>query len=237
MRLPKQVQPVEHGRGDDDRGAVLVVVEHRDAHALAQPGLDLEALRRLDVLEIDRAEGRLERGHDLDQLVGVALVDLDVEGVDAGELLEQDRLALHHRLGGERPDGAKPEHGGAVADHRHEIAARGQRRGFARIIDDALAGRRHAWRIRQRQVALVGQRLGRDHRELAGRLCPMIVERGLAQLIRPYRLPESNACATTGRRPGISTCVRAGTYRPEREFASSVAAAGACRSAAERDAR
>ena len=40
--------------------------------------------------------------------------DLDVEHVDAGELLEQDRLALHHGLGGERPDIAEAEHGGAV---------------------------------------------------------------------------------------------------------------------------
>ena len=231
--LAQQVQPVEHGRGDDDRGAVLVVVEHRDAHALAQPGLDLEALRRLDVLEIDRAEGRLERGHDVDQLVGVALVDFDVEGVDAGELLEQDRLALHHRLGGERPDGAEAEHGGAVADHCHEIAARGQRRGLVRVERDALARGRHARRIGQRQVALVGQRLGRDHRELAGRLCPMVVERGLAQLIRPSRLLESNACATTGEGPGdlprafaqnVPSRPRIGQqrYRRRRVFALSV---------------
>ena len=167
-RLPQQIEAVEDGRRNDDRGAVLIVVEHRDAHARAQLGLDLEALRRLDVLEVDRAEGRLERGHDLDQLGGVALVDLDVERVDAGELLEQDRLAFHHRLGGERADGAEAEHGGAVADHRDQVAARGQRRGFARIVGDALARRRHARRIRERQVALIGQRLGRDHPSLPG---------------------------------------------------------------------
>ena len=176
---------------------MLIVVEHRDAHARAQLGLDLEALRRLDVLEVDRAEGGLERGHDLDQLVGVALVDLDVERVDAGELLEQDRLAFHHRLGGERADRAEAEHGGAVADHRDQVAARGQRRGFARIVGDALARRRHARRIRERQVALIGQRLGRDHRELAGRLRAVIVERGFAQRIR-------HGCAT----PRRGRCLR-----------------------------
>ena len=45
-------------------------------------------------------------------------VDLDVEDVDAGELLEQHRLAFHHRLGGERADIAEAEHGRAVGDRR-----------------------------------------------------------------------------------------------------------------------
>ena len=40
----------------DDRGAVLVVVEHRDVHQFAQPLLDDEAVRSLDVLQIDAAE-------------------------------------------------------------------------------------------------------------------------------------------------------------------------------------
>ena len=77
--LADDAQAVEDRRADDDRGAVLVVVEDRDLHALAQLPLDVEALRRLDVLEVDAAEGRLERGDDVDQLVRVALVDLDVE--------------------------------------------------------------------------------------------------------------------------------------------------------------
>ena len=122
-RLALEEQPVADRRRDDDRRAVLVVVEDRDPHPLAQLALDGEALGRLDVLEVDGAEGRLERGHDLDQLVRVALVDLDVEGIDAGELLEQDRLALHHRLGGQGADGAEAEHGGAVGHDRDEVAS------------------------------------------------------------------------------------------------------------------
>ena len=76
--------------------------------------LDVEALGRLDVLEVDAAEGGLERGDDLDELVRVGLVDLDVEHVDVGELLEQAALALHHRLAGQGADVAKTEHGRAV---------------------------------------------------------------------------------------------------------------------------
>jgi hypothetical protein len=52
--------------------------------------------------------------------------DLDVEHVDAGEFLEQDRLAFHHRLRGQRADIAEAEHRGAVGDHRDQIGAGGQ---------------------------------------------------------------------------------------------------------------
>ena len=74
------------------------------------------ALRRLDVFEIDAAEGRLERLDDADDLFRILRVQLDVEDVDVGESLEQDALALHHRLRGERADVAQAEHGGAVAE-------------------------------------------------------------------------------------------------------------------------
>jgi hypothetical protein len=53
------VQAVEYSGADDDRSAVLIVVEDRNLHALAQLALDLEALRRLDVFEVDAAKGRL----------------------------------------------------------------------------------------------------------------------------------------------------------------------------------
>jgi hypothetical protein len=45
-------------------------VEDRDAHALAAELLDDEAVGRLDVLEVDRAEGGLQRADDLGQLLG-----------------------------------------------------------------------------------------------------------------------------------------------------------------------
>ena len=71
------------------------------------------------------AEGRLQRGDDVAEPVRVGGVDLDVEHVDAGEFLEQDGLALHHRLAGQRADIAQAEHRGAVGDHPDQVAARG----------------------------------------------------------------------------------------------------------------
>jgi hypothetical protein len=53
-------------------------------------------------------EGGLERGDDLDQLLRVALLHLDVDGVDAGELLEEDGLPLHHRLAASAPIAPSP---------------------------------------------------------------------------------------------------------------------------------
>src|SRR5207342_1928848 len=86
--LAEYEQGVEHGGADDDRGAVLIIVEYRNAHARAQLALDFETLRRLDVFEIDAAERGLEAGDDVDEFVGIVLVDLEIEHVDAGEFLE-----------------------------------------------------------------------------------------------------------------------------------------------------
>ena len=116
---------VDQAGGRDDRGAVLVVVEHRDVEQLLQLGLDAEALGALDVLQIDAAEGDADVLDHGDDLVGVARDDLDVDGVDVGEALEQHRLAFHHRLGGQRAQVAQAQDGGAVGDHRHQVALGG----------------------------------------------------------------------------------------------------------------
>jgi|GEM_PF-1844864 len=180
--LADQLQAVEQRGTHDDRGAVLVVVEHRDLHALAQLALDVEAVGRLDVFQVDAAEGGLERGDDLDQLVRVLLVELDVEHVDAGELLEQHALAFHHRLGRQRADVAQAQHRGAVGHHRHQVAARGVAERVDRVADDLLACRGHPGRIGQRQVALVDQRLGRRDGDLSGRGDLVVFQRGATQL-------------------------------------------------------
>ena len=180
--LAVQQQRVGDGGADDDGGAMLVVVEHRDLHALLQALLDLEAFRALDVLEIDAAEGRLQRRHRLDHAIDGVGGDLDVEHIDAGEFLEQDRLAFHHGLGGERADIAEPQHGGAVGDDRDQIGARGERSGFGGIADDLGAGRRDARRIGQREVALVGERLDGLDFEFPGTRKPVIGQRRVVQV-------------------------------------------------------
>ena len=167
-RLAGQLQRVGDRGRDDDGGAVLVVVEDGNAHAGLRLFLDLETFGTLDVLEIDPAEGRLERDDDVDQLVDIRLGDLDVEDVDAGEFFEEDRLAFHHRLARERADGAEAQHGGAVGEHGDQILTGGVDRRLSRIGGDREARKRHAGRIGERQIALIGERLRRDDLELPG---------------------------------------------------------------------
>jgi hypothetical protein len=93
---------------------VLVVVEDRDVERRLQAVLDLEAARRRDVLEVDSPEARRDRLHRGDDLVHVLRVEADREGVHAAELLQQHRLALHHRHRGARADVTEAQHRGAV---------------------------------------------------------------------------------------------------------------------------
>ena len=124
----------------DDRRPVLVVVEDGDLHLLAERSLDHEAIWGANVLQVDRAKGRLQRAHDGDELLRVDFVDLDVEHVDVRKSLEQDSLALHHGLGGARADVPEAEHGRAVGDHAHQITSRSVQVDRVRIFGDLQAG-------------------------------------------------------------------------------------------------
>ena len=189
--LADDLQSIEDGGGSDNRGPMLVVVENRDLHALPQPRLDDEALGRLDVLQVDAAEGRLQARDDLNQLVGIGFVDLDIEHVDAGELFEQAALALHHGLAGKRADVAEPQHRRAVGDHRDEVGARGQVGGLDRVVLDGHAGRRNPRRIGQRQIALRGHVLRGQDRDFSRRREAMIVQGRLGSGRRRTRLRRS----------------------------------------------
>ena len=117
-------------------------------------------------------------------LVDVLLGHLDVEHVDAGELLEQHRLAFHDGLRGERADVAEAEHGGAVGDDRDEVLPGGQGGGFGRVGGDRLAGGGDAGRVGERKVALVAERLGRLDLDLPGPRVAVVEQRARAKLVR-----------------------------------------------------
>ncbi|KQZ95908.1 hypothetical protein ASD71_26695 [Achromobacter sp. Root565] len=126
--------------------------------------------------------GGFQAGDDLDQFVRVGLVDFDVKDVQPGELLEQHRLAFHDRLGGQRADVAQAQHRGAVGDDAHQIAAGRVTEHVGGIRHDFLTGRRHPGRVRQRQVALVRQLLGRRDRDFAGAPVLVIFKGGFAKV-------------------------------------------------------
>src|SRR5437899_1777597 len=74
-----EMEGVDQAGRRDDGSAVLIVMENRDVHQLAQALLDDETFRRLDVLEVDAAESRAEVAHAIDELVDVLGVDLEVD--------------------------------------------------------------------------------------------------------------------------------------------------------------
>jgi hypothetical protein len=88
---------VQERREDDDRGPVLVVVYDRDRELLVEAALDLKALRRAYVLEVDGREARRDRFHGGDELLDSIDIERDRYGVDSRERSEQQRLALEHR--------------------------------------------------------------------------------------------------------------------------------------------
>ena len=158
--LAHHFQRVQQRGAGDDGGAVLVVVEDRDLHRLLQCLLDVEALRRLDVLEIDAAEGGFQQLADLDNLVGIMGVDFDVEHIHVGEAFKEDSLAFHDGLAGEGADISQAEDGGSVGHHRDQVAACGVFEGVVRVLFDFQAWHGHAGRVGQAQIALRPARLG-----------------------------------------------------------------------------
>ena len=181
--LAHHLERVEQCCANHDRRAVLVVVEDRNLHPFAQAALDVKTIWCLDVFQVDTAKGGLQRGNDVHQFVEVVfLVDFNVKHIDAGELLEQDGLALHHRLGGQRPDVPQAEHGRAIGDHRHQVAAAGVLEGVVGVFDDLFTRGSDARRVGQRQIMLVDQLFGGRNRDLARCRELVVFERGAAQL-------------------------------------------------------
>jgi len=93
-----QVAGVDQAGGGDDRGTMLVVMEHRNVHPFLQRGLDDEAFGRGDIFEVDPAEARPEQFDALDEALGIFGIDFEIDRVDVGEALEQHGFAFHHRL-------------------------------------------------------------------------------------------------------------------------------------------
>ena len=112
--LVDNMQGVDERRRGDYCRAVLVVVEDRDVHAFFQFLLDMETLRRLDILQVDPAEGGFEKLADPDHLIRIFRVYLDIEHVDVGEAFEQDPLPFHDRLPCQCPYIAEAQDRGAV---------------------------------------------------------------------------------------------------------------------------
>ena len=114
-----QAAGIEHSRHDDDRRAVLVVVEDRDVQAALQLGFDLEAGRGGDVFQVDASEAGSDGGHGVDERFGRVGVQTHGVGVHSGKMLEEQGLAFHDRQGGQRPERPQTEDGAAIGGDGH----------------------------------------------------------------------------------------------------------------------
>ena len=122
-------------------------MKDRDIESVLQDFLDLETLRRTNILEVDAAEGRRDQLTGSNHVLGVDAVDLDIEDVDIRKTLEEDALSLHHGLARQRTDIAQSENRSPVAHHRNQVALRRVAVGCVRIPLDLQAGGGYAWRI------------------------------------------------------------------------------------------
>ncbi len=174
--LADDLERVQQTGGGDDGGAVLIVVEDRDVHGLPQLFLDHEALRRLDVLQVDAAEGRFQHLAGADDLARIFGRQLDIEHVDIGEALEQHPFALHHRLAGQGADIAQAQHRGAIADDPHQVALARVDVGQRRVPLDFETRDGNSGRIGQAQITLRAAGLGGSHRQFAGWGSGMVFE-------------------------------------------------------------
>ncbi len=129
--------------------------------------LDLEAARRGDVLQVDPAEGGRDPRDCVHQRVDVAGLQAHRHGVHVGEVLEEDRLALHDRHRAERADVTEAQHRRAVRDDRDRVVAGGVAPRQARVLGDRQAHVGHAGGVEQREIVGVPQGLGRPYLDLA----------------------------------------------------------------------
>ena len=105
-----------------------------------------------------------------------ARIQLDVEDVDVGESLEEDRLALHDRLGRKGTAVPQPEDGRAVGDHAHQVSPGRVVERRVRSPLDLLDHMRHPGRIGQGKVALRVQLFRRHDLDLARACRAMVIE-------------------------------------------------------------
>ena len=184
-------QAIDQCRANHDGSPMLIIMKDRDLHPLAQLALDIKTIRRLDVFQIHTTEGRLKGGNNIDQTIQVGLVDLEIKDIDASELLKENALSFHDRLGRQWANIAQAQHRSAVGDHSHQIAARCVAECIGGIFDNFFAGRRHAGRIRQCKIALIDQLLGGRDRDFSWTTALVIFECLLPEL-RIHGLPRTD---------------------------------------------
>ena len=83
---------------------MLVVVHHGDVEGLLQTLLDVEALRSLDVFQVDTTKSGGDTLHSLTEFLRVFFVDFDIKHVNTTVNLEEQSLTFHHGFSAQGTD-------------------------------------------------------------------------------------------------------------------------------------
>ena len=163
---------------------MLVVVENRNVHPRATLRFNFKTLRCFYVLKVYAPKCWLHRDDNIDKLGHILLIQLDIETIDTGEFLEQDRFAFHHRFGRQWPDVAKSKHRRSVGHDRNQILTDREFCGLRLIRYNRFTRGRNARRVRKCQVSLVSQWFDRLNFELTGPWIAVIKESARFQILR-----------------------------------------------------
>ncbi len=134
--------------------------------------LNNKTLRRADIFKIYAAKSMANTPDTFDKLFRVLFFDLNVERVDIGKPLEQNRLPFHDGFRGCSAQITQSQNGCPVGNDGHHIALGSILINEVRVFSDFLNRHRNAGRICQRQISLGHHRLCRLQRQFSGnRLC------------------------------------------------------------------
>ena len=154
-------------------------MHHGDVECLLQTILDIEALRRLDVLQVDTAEGGGDTLHSFAELLRILFSHFNVKHIDTAVNLEEQTFTLHHGLAAHGADVTKSEHSCSVRDHCHQITFVGVLVSIVGILLNLQTGISHARRVGETQVGLCTISLRRLYFDFSRPSTLMIFECGL----------------------------------------------------------
>ena len=110
----RQVQRIDKASCRDDCRAMLVIMHDRNLHPLFQGLLNDEAFWGGNIFQINAAKARLHQRDGVDKGFGVFGVQFNVDRINIGKAFEENCLAFHHRLRGERTQIAHAQNGSPV---------------------------------------------------------------------------------------------------------------------------
>ena len=119
--LTVHLKRVLQSGGRNNCRTMLIIMHHGDVERFLQTILNIEALRSLDILQVDTAEGRGDLLHCFAELLGVFFIHLNIEDVNTAVDLEKQSFSFHHGLTAHGTDVTQSEYGCTVTDDCHQI--------------------------------------------------------------------------------------------------------------------